>query len=307
MSIELPNNLNEICEVVQISVRYPRCTRQVEQKTKIVVDDVEVDNENLASPAWRLMPKEMSKDLSKVGTAVAKLIAQYCVHFQATNSQGVATYCRGVYMTPVHTAEGLLSQLAESDAELKAIVERHTDDMVRFERAIRHQMKDDAAFELARAKIPTREEMLKTTGVWFASFPLAQQSRGVQIGQSRLLSEARRRADEMLDGLTGNLVNQPRAELAEAVASLVNLAVEGGRVTAKTLAPIRRALEKVKLFTFIEDPTTQSQLDALSYRLETTDLRMLNQDQPAIDALRKTSEELLRPSDVRRRRVGVAS
>ena len=307
MPIELPNNLNEICEVVQISVRYPRCTRQVEQKTKIVVDDVEVDNENLASPAWRLMPKEMSKDLSKVGTAVAKLIAKYCVHFQATNSQGVSTYCRGVYMTPVHTAEGLLSQLAESDAELKAIVERHTDDMIRFERAIRFQMKDDAAFELARAKIPTREEMLKTTGVWFASFPLAQQSRGVQLGQSRLLGEARRRADEMLDGLTGNLVNQPRAELAEAVASLVRLAVEGGRVTAKTLAPIRRALEKVKLFTFIEDPTTQSQLDALSYRLETTDLRLLDQDQAAIDALRKTSEELLRPSDVRRRRVGVAS
>ena len=304
MRTDIPTNLNEICEIIQISVRYPRCTRQVDQKTKILVDEVEIDQANISNPSWRLMPKAMQTELTKVGTVVAKLIAQYCVHFKATNSAGVDSYCRGVYMTPTHTAETLLTELQKADAQIREVVDRHTSDMIQFHRDVRHQMKDDTAFEMAKDKIPTREEMLKTAGVWFASFPIAQNGRGVNVGLMSMMEEARRRADEMLAGLTDPLVNQPRTELAAAIASLFELASNNGRVTQKSLAPVRRALEKLRLFTFVEDPETRGHMEALERQLSQMDTRLLSQDQEAMQSLKTASELFAAPTDIRRRRIG---
>ena len=155
--------------------------------------------------------------------------------------------------------------------------------------------------------LPYTITLVRVPGAWElpqAARAIAQGGRGVDRGLQSMMGEARRRADEMLAGLTDTLVNQPRTELAETISSLFQLVNESGRVTQKSLAPIRRALEKLKLFTFVEDPETRAHMDSLQRQLDEMDPRLLSQDSTALASLETARTVFAAPAPVRRRRVG---
>lgn len=90
---------------------------------------------------------------------------------------------------------------------------------------------------------------------------------------NQLVREAcQRRVNEAVE----EMVRGPRAELAEALASLQGLIKDDGRVTARSFAPVRAAIAKIRMFDFVADNEILATIGDLERRLDITAPAQLN-------------------------------
>lgn len=271
----ITNRLHELCELLHVSVHMPRLTRKIQQGSAVVADQestVTLDATQATQPAWRLMPVEMTRQLAAVDNQVTKLLRQYSVSFRSRNLGGEISAARyqinGLYLVPASHAETLLSRLAELNEELRELVRSWAADPERFHAAVRQKLGDEA-YALAQAQIPALGELLTATRIQTISIPFGANAEMIrETGERSFLRQARERSREMVEQVAANLIAEPRRELAEALTSLRTLIAEDGRVTARSLNPIRRAYEKLELFDFVADDDLRAQMTALRAQLD---------------------------------------
>jgi hypothetical protein len=264
--------LQSLCEIIHVSVHRPRLSFKMKDAT-VEVDGVIVDNSDVATkPSWKLMPSKMESDLDTVENEVANLLARYAVKFRSRSRNsdlGEDSFqLKGLSLVPVAIVDSMLQELDGLASKLKKVVEDWTAEEGRLHDAIRDKV-GDTVYALASKHIPTRTQLRQATGIDAVSIPIgAAITNVVSVNEREFLKAARERTGDMLAQITENLFAQPREELAEAVRNLKELIERDGRVTSRSIAPVRRAFEKLSLFDFVSDDTLREQIAALGKKLD---------------------------------------
>lgn len=272
-STELTIRLHELCELLHISVHRPRMTYRIKD-SKVNVGKHTLDSKQATAPAWKLMPAEMSAELDRIDNAVSRLLDQYTQRFRTgapgadEDSEGtLGAMIRGLYLVPQKHVETLLRELRGQHDAMRACVRHWVSDTTQFQNAVKSKMGDDALYDLVKENIPTLGTMLQSARIDVTSIPFGMSMGQLrQAGQNSFLQEARARTGEMVAQVTRQLISGPRRELADAIDGLKTLIEANGRVSTKSVAPIRRALDKLKMFDFVAD---QALLDQMA-NMETT-------------------------------------
>lgn len=71
-----------------------------------------------------------------------------------------------------------------------------------------------------------------------------------------------------VDEAIENMIAQPRAELAKAISNMTDVISRDGRVTARTFGPVQRAIEKLRMFSFIGDDAMLKQIENLERMMD---------------------------------------
>lgn len=264
--------LQSLCEIIHVSVHRPRLTFKMKDAT-VEVDGVVVNNSDVATkPSWKLMPAKMESDLDTVENEVGNLLSRYAVKFRSRSRNsdiGEESFqLKGLSLVPVGIVDNMLMELEALAHKLKKVVEDWTSEEGRLHDAIRDKV-GSTVYNLARKHIPTRSQLRQATGIDAVSIPIGSAITDVASTNEReFLRNARERTGEMLTQITENLFAQPREELAEAVRNLKELIERDGRVTSKSIAPVRRAFEKLKLFDFVSDDTLRAEISTLEKKLD---------------------------------------
>lgn len=124
-------------------------------------------------------------------------------------------------------------------------------------------------WDAVKDRIPkTREEMRSkfycgTIPIEFATGGGADRvkitHRELERYQSVVTASVRTAVDEAIE----NMIAQPRAELAKAISNMTDIISRDGRVTSRTFQPVQRAIEKLRLFSFVGNDTMLKQIENL--------------------------------------------
>ncbi len=95
------------------------------------------------------------------------------------------------------------------------------------------------------------------------------------------------------------MVAGPRSELAEALSNLDDLVKRGGRVTLRSFEVVRRAIEKIRMFSFVANDDLLQRINDFEQRLGGTDPRSLTADGDAIgrESFRSAIAQLLQEAE----------
>lgn len=271
---EETTDLQQLCEILHVGTHRPRLVYTM-QDPKVEAHGFDLSKSKVTSkPSWKLIPLLMEAELDAVDNDVLKALAAHTVRFRsrefAENKLGDESFqVKNLYLVPLMAVENLLGILSELDTRLKEVVRSWTSDRQRLEAAIREKVGDNSVFELVRKYIPSAGTLQDSTGITAVSFPLASGTNAVTATNNRLfLQAARQRTRTMLTQVTENLFSEPRQELATAIASLQSLIERDGRVTSKSVAPLRRAFDKLKMFDFAADPVLRQHMQELETKLD---------------------------------------
>jgi len=265
-------DLQSLCEILHVSVHRPRMTFKI-KGAQVAVGDIGALSEKVATrPSWKLMPTDMESALDAVESDVGKLLDRHSVKFRSRTADGEIGeerfQLKGICLVPHAAVDGLLTELAALDQQLKSVVRSWTEDPARLSVAVRSKVGSEV-YELAKASIPRGDKLLDTTGIDAVSIPIGSTLESVEkANTSEMVRQVRRRTAEMVAQVTENLFAQPREELAVAVSNLRELILRDGRVTTKSVAPIKRALEKLQLFEFVADDELRSEMTRLGSMLD---------------------------------------
>lgn len=264
--------LQSLCEILHVSVHRPRMTFKI-KSARVSVGDVSVVGEHVATrPSWKLMPTDMESALDAVESDVGKLLDRYSVKFRSRTTgdePGEERFqLKGICLVPHTVIDDLLGEIEKHSGELKSIVRSWTEDPGRLSVAVRAKVGPEI-YELAKASIPRSDKLMNATGIDAVSIPIGSNLSSVESANtSEMLRQARQRTAEMVEQVTENLFAQPREELAIAVSNLRELILRDGRVTTKSVAPIKRALEKLRLFEFVSDDALKGEMRKLDTMLD---------------------------------------
>lgn len=268
--------LHELCELLHVSTHRPRLTFKI-VGAKVSVGDRELDNTQTTAPSWKLMPAEMGAALDREDNAVTRLLQRYAEPFRGArkstesddDSPEPRYQIRGLHMVPQTHVEELLTQLSAHHENMRNIVRQWADDTERFHSAIRAKLKNDTLFAAAKKRIPSLSQLLETTSVDFITIPFGLgMSQLRACGAKSFLAQARSRTQDMAEQVARNLVTGPRQELAAALGGLKELIEANGRVSTKSLNPVRAAFEKLERFSFVADTTLLNQINNLRQTLD---------------------------------------
>jgi len=299
--IELTIRLNELCELLHISVHRPRMTFKV-KNAKVSVGEHNLDAKQATAPAWKLMPAEMSSELDRIDATVGRLLDQYTERFRTmppgADEDSDATHgfmIRGLYLVPQKHVETLLTQLHLQHDAMRACVRHWLQDTNAFRDKVRQKMGDDM-YELVKEQIPDMSTMLHSARIDTVSIPFGMaMSQIKKVGEKSFLADARARTHEMVEQVTQQLIAGPRAEFADAVNSLKDLIERDGKVSTKSVTPIRRAMEKLETFDFVKDAELDRKIKELSQTLDSIVPSEQNKvtatDNGLLDLLRNTANE----------------
>lgn len=273
-TVELTVRLHELCELLHVSVHRPRMTFKIKNAKVTTANGEELDNQKATSPAWKLMPAEMSRELDQLEGQVSRFLDQYAERFRAgaradDSDEPHGAVIKGLHLVPQAHVETLLGHLHRIDEEMRAVVTHWTQDSERFRAAVRSRLNSDALWEQAKALIPSLGSLLGSTRVDIVSIPF-----GLAMGQLRragersFLQQARARTGEMVEQVMHQVIAGPRQELADAVTNMAELIARDGNVSVRTVAPIRRAIEKLQVFDFVADDVLRARLADLSNMLD---------------------------------------
>jgi hypothetical protein len=270
---QLTVRLHELCELLHVSVHRPRLTFKI-QNARVTAGGAELTNQQATSPAWKLMPAEMSAALDRLENQVGRLLDQYTERFRSGGAADAAEdaphghFIKGLYLVPQAHVEGLLGQLHAVHDEMRAVVVHWAEDTDRFRAAVRDKLGADH-YALAKDSIPSLGNMLRSTRIDIVSIPFGLAMNQLKrAGERSFLNQARARTTEMVEQVMQQVIAGPRQELAAAVNSMRELIEADGRVTTRTVAPIRRAIEKIRMFDFVADDGLRLQIDNLSQTLD---------------------------------------
>jgi|GEM_PF-2947185 len=201
---------------------------------------------------------------------------------------------RGVRIVPLSYEKRLFDAVAEAKQTLANVV----DEFVTALPDVMIQIYEHVGAEILQyvaPKIPQNEEaMRKKFGIGVVPVklaPLSHQNGAAERGETGELNTRWQTLD--LDTLNSHwtmvrdtveaavrdaiesMISGPREELAAALRNLDNLIQKSGRITQRTFAPIERAIEKLRAFSFVGNEALLQQLQQFETRLRDTEPRDL--------------------------------
>jgi hypothetical protein len=164
---------------------------------------------------------------------------------------------RSLSLVPDERVDDLAAELERVNDEMRDYVRTEiASDMEKLRTDVRQKL-GDRAYEQANHHIPNAYELLQQTEVEWVLIPIA-------LGNTEVRDLLRNKLDMFVDALAESVFSEPREELVRTTDSLLDLIRKDGRVTARSVAPIRRAFEKIRSFENLGD----TQLDGLIADLE---------------------------------------
>lgn len=139
---------------------------------------------------------------------------------------------------------------------------------------IRDNLKPREAWNAVEARVPKTAEEMRAK--FYTSVYPVELATGAQFGgvTADLLADyqavTQQAVQAAIDGCITQVIERPREELCQAMASLKELIARDGNVTQKSFKPVYAAMEKLRLFSFACTPEMLEQLDSLQGRLERT-------------------------------------
>lgn len=142
--------------------------------------------------------------------------------------------------------------------------------------AIRNQIQNkNAVFSQVESKVPMNGGVMKTK---FALDVVPVELAG-RLGDSHTLDQddlaehnetvreaCRRRVEEAIE----EMIRSPRQQLADALQNLKDLIARDGKVTMKSFNPVREAIAKLRMFSFVANDEMMQQINNLEQRLNIT-------------------------------------
>lgn len=157
--------------------------------------------------------------------------------------------------------------------QLHLLAEEFCDQMPDVFEQIQRNEKEEV-WAAVKDRLPkTREEMRSkfycgTIPIEFATGGEADRvkvtHRELQRYQSVVTASVRTAVDEAIE----NMIAQPRAELAKAINSMTELISRDGRVTERTFAPVRRAIDKLRMFSFVATDDMMQEIKKLETMMD---------------------------------------
>lgn len=189
---------------------------------------------------------------------------------QARLEQAKATTSRFVAETPVYSPTASRQSVAY---ELHMLAEEFCDQMEDVYAQIRENESTEV-WDAVYDRMPkTREEMRSKfyCGTIPIEFATAGSSDRVKITHKELeryhsvvTASVRTAVDEAIE----NMIAQPRAELAKAITNMTELIGRDGKVTVRTFNPVQRAIEKLRLFSFVGNDEMLAQINNLERMMD---------------------------------------
>lgn len=261
----------ENVHVLYASVHIPRLTykiRDLEQNS----GGVALEDGYTTGSSWKLMPNEHKKKLTNFESEVRSICAKYNTPIRTRAANTVAGdgeqhdyaesphgrfYMKGLALVPDSRIDEMAAELDRVNTEMRDYVRNEiASDMDKLRNDVREKLGDEA-YEQASQHIPNAHELLAKTCVEWILIPIA-------LGNTEVRDLLRGKLSEFADAIAESVFSEPREELASATDSLIDLIRKDGRVTSRSLEPIRRAFEKIRSFENLGD----TQLDSLIAELE---------------------------------------
>ena len=256
--------------MVSVSTHRPRLNYTV-RGANVEVNGVELSNGQATDPRWKLMPTEHKKNLQRIELDVRKICRATSIPIRTR--RGGSHYIKGCYLVPESRLDYLEAELGELHSELQSYVrDEIAGDISSFHAAIREQLGDTDAYHEASRHIPTREHMLRHTAVEFTVLPLnlrVEEAEEVNLSATR--QRARERTHELSEAIAESVVAEPRAELVRTLDTLHELMSRDGQVKSNSVEPVKRAIEKLRVFGFMGDAALNSRIRELEQQIGNPD------------------------------------
>ena len=110
--------------------------------------------------------------------------------------------------------------------------------------------------------------MLRHTAVEFTVLPLnlrVEEAEEVNVSATR--QRARQRTQELSEAIAESVVAEPRAELVRTLDALHELMSRDGQVKSNSVEPVKRAIEKIRVFGSMGDATLDRRIRELEQQI----------------------------------------
>jgi hypothetical protein len=252
--------------MVSVSTHRPRLNYTV-RGANVEVNGVELSNSQATDPRWKLMPKEHKKKLERIELDVRNLCRITSIPIRSR--RGGSHYIKGCYLVPESRLDELEEELRDLHTQLQDYVrDEIAGDISAFHEAIREQLGDTDAYREAARHIPTREHMLRHTAVEFTVLPLnlrVEEAEEVNVSATR--RRARARTQELSEAIAESVVAEPRAELVRTLDALHELMSRDGQVKSNSVEPVKRAIEKLRVFGSMGDASLDRRIRELEQQI----------------------------------------
>ena len=252
--------------MVSVSTHRPRLNYTV-RGANVEVNGVELSNNQATDPRWKLMPREHKKKLERIELDVRNLCRATSIPIRSR--RGGSHYIKGCYLVPESRLDRLEEELHDLHTQLREYVrDEIAGDINSFHEAIRAQLGDTDAYREASRHIPTRDHMLRHTAVEFTVLPLnlrAEEAEEVNVSATR--QRARQRTAELSEAIAESVVAEPRAELVRTLDALHELMSRDGQVKSNSVEPVKRAIEKLRVFGSMGDARLDRRIRELEQQI----------------------------------------
>jgi len=256
--------------MVSVSTHRPRLNYTV-RGANVEVNGVELSNSQATDPRWKLMPKEHKKKLERIELDVRNLCRITSIPIRSR--RGGSHYIKGCYLVPESRLDALEEELRDLHTQLQDYVrDEIAGDISAFHEAISEQLGDTDAYREAARHIPSREHMLRHTAVEFTVLPLnlrVEEAEEVNVSATR--QRARQRTQELSEAIAESVVAEPRAQLVRTLDVLHELMSRDGQVKSNSVEPVKRAIEKLRVFGSMGDATLERRIRELEQQIGNPD------------------------------------
>lgn len=296
--------LNDNVYLVYVSMHMPRLNFNV-RGAAVEVNGVALNHVQTTQPQWKLMPARHKDALNRFNTEKCRICDLYNIPVRTRASGGLQDptedvvaqterfYLKGCYLIPESRLDYFVEEMEGLNSDLREYVRTEmVSDMEQFRASIREQIADDEAYEQCARHIPSGEDLLAKTLIDWTPIPIQfgqnRDAEAANVSELRQLATAR--ADEFVQGVLDSVFSEPRAELIQAIESFEDLIKRDGFITAKSLPPIHRAIEKFRSFQNMGDPEFDQLVHTLEERFTPQRLEQLRTARTSdMDSVRKAA------------------
>lgn len=265
------------CLLVTLNVHCWQGCPQIED-AYVAYNEQELDTRVSTLPRWKLMPRSWQSKFHGLESKARTAIKTYSVPFSL----------RGVYIVPLVNAEELFTRLREIRELYIVLVDQFLEDYDSWIDDLKESLQE--AFETVKGYIPPKQKLKYKFGIEWAIVPMGQPGNTVDdFSISDLVREAKQTMADMVMSSVETMVQQPRAELAEAIDNLVKIISKENRAALKgaSLEKLYKAFQKYRSFASIIDTEGKllNLLDNVENELEGVSTRQINRDESIRDGL----------------------
>jgi hypothetical protein len=283
--------------------------------TSMTVGHQEVQADSVTSPRTRLLEccdylKGWQKRFSDLDRERTKLVDTVSVRFSITGVRIVPVSAVPDLMTGlIGNVDSLGQPVRDNNAEKQSISfrlqEAASEFIDRYDEVIERLVENTPAaiWATVRHKIPNRVAMRRLFSLTCPAVRIASPDNNTLqvdgVDMANISTFFQQAALRQVEETVQQIVQEPRAELCEAIANLQSLISRDGRVTTKSFVPIKAARQKFDIFEFgtlADQPELASKLARLDRMLDNlipSDINSTNSVNSGLDSLMTDTIQLL--------------